>query len=147
MFYREPSTKNPAPEKTMPKPKRKFSSRQKALLLAKSALEKKAKKIIILDVKKLVFYTDFIVICHGTSHIHNKTIIEDVLEKTNKFSIKESHIEGYPDSDWMLIDYGDVILHVFSKEKREFYQLEKLWGDARKVSFKSKEPQRTPSKK
>lgn len=92
--------------------------------------EKKGYEIIIFDLRGLSPITDYFVIACGLSEIHNRTIAEQLvsLEQPN-------HIEGSESGQWILIDFIDVIVHVFTQETREFYGLERLWGDAPRVEF------------
>uniref|UniRef100_A0A7V0Z3N4 Ribosomal silencing factor RsfS n=1 Tax=candidate division WOR-3 bacterium TaxID=2052148 RepID=A0A7V0Z3N4_UNCW3 len=98
--------------------------------LARIISDKKGEDIIIFDLRDISPITDFFVIATGLSDIHNKTIAEYL----SKFE-KPEHIEGIEGGGWILIDYIDVIVHIFSKEAREFYGLERLWGDAPRVNF------------
>ena len=91
------------------------------------AIEKKASKLIAFDVRKLSSITDFFVICHGDSEPHVKAIADNIRKGT---SYKPKHIEGYENQSWILIDYFDVIIHVFKNETRQYYNIEKLWDDA-----------------
>ena len=91
------------------------------------AVEKKASKLIAFDVRKLSSITDFFVICHGDSEPHVKAIADNIRKGT---SHKPKHIEGYENQSWILIDYFDVIIHVFKNETRQYYNIEKLWDDA-----------------
>ena len=91
------------------------------------AIEKKASKLIAFDVRKLSSITDFFVICHGDSEPHVKAIADNISKGT---SHKPKHIEGYENQTWILIDYFDVIIHVFKNETRQYYNIEKLWDDA-----------------
>jgi|UniRef100_A0A7C6AEI2 ribosome-associated protein len=98
--------------------------------LARIISDKKGEDIIIFDLRDISPITDFFVIATGLSDIHNKTIAEYLSEFE-----KPEHIEGIEGGGWILIDYIDVIVHIFSKEAREFYGLERLWGDAPRVNF------------
>ena len=95
--------------------------------IIKLALNKKADKIIILDVRGLSSLADFFIICHGTSEPQVKAIADHIRKRTNH---KPRHIEGYDNQNWILLDYFDIIVHVFKKDEREFYNLERLWADA-----------------
>jgi len=95
--------------------------------------EVKAKEIISLDLRNIEnSVCDFFIVCHGSSYIHSSAIAESIEEETNK-TIKEKPIykEGLKSKDWILLDYGNVVAHVFLKETRNYYNLEKLWGDAK----------------
>ena len=94
--------------------------------------EVKAKKIVSLDLRNIeLSVCDFFVICHSTSNTHSSAIAESVIEETLQ-SIKEKpwQKEGLVNGDWILLDYGNVVVHIFQKEIRDYYKIEKLWGDA-----------------
>ena len=95
--------------------------------ITKLALNKKADKLIILDVRGLSSLADFFIICHGTSEPQVKAIADHIRKGTNH---KPRHIEGYDNQNWILLDYFDIIVHVFKKDDREYYNLERLWADA-----------------
>ena len=98
---------------------------------AQLALEKKAEDIVIMDVRKLTSITDFFVVCSAESSIQLKAIVDHIVEQLEKKGIKAWHIEGYTNLTWVLIDYVDVVVHAFLKPAREFYGLERFWGDAK----------------
>ncbi|MCS7229656.1 MAG: ribosome silencing factor [Candidatus Kryptonium sp.] len=98
---------------------------------AQLALEKKAEDVVIMDVRKLTSITDFFVLCSAESSIQLKAIVDHIVEELEKKDIKAWHIEGYTNLTWVLIDYVDVVVHVFLKPAREFYGLERFWGDAK----------------
>lgn len=103
-----------------------------AKCLARLIDEKKGQDIIIFDLKGLSPITDYFVICTGLSEIHNRTIAESLIEYE-----KPTHTEGLESGNWVLIDFIDVIVHVFSDETRQFYGLGRLWGDAPQVAYDS----------
>ncbi len=90
------------------------------------ALEKKAGKIIALDIRGISSLTDFFIICHGDSEPHVKAITDHIRKGTEN---KPRHLEGYENQNWILLDYFDVIIHIFKKSEREYYSLENLWAD------------------
>jgi ribosome-associated protein len=96
----------------------------------KLALDKKAEDVIIIDLRKLSAPTDYFVICTGAVERQIKAIVDSIIEGTVAKGYKPWHVEGYGASKWVLIDYVDVVIHVFDEETREFYSLETLWGDA-----------------
>ena len=98
--------------------------------IAKLSLSKKAEDILILDVRKLTTVTDFFVICSGNSDKQVKAIADIVMDELKKINVKPWHKEGYQHLQWVLLDYIDVVAHIFQKEVRDFYSLERLWGDA-----------------
>jgi ribosome-associated protein len=98
--------------------------------IAKIALNKKAREIRIMNLQKLGAVTDYFVICHGESEAQVKAIADSILEETGQQDVRMWHREGYQHLHWVLLDYVDVVVHIFQKEMREFYRLENLWGDA-----------------
>jgi ribosome-associated protein len=98
---------------------------------AELAWEKKGNDIVILDVKKLTDVTDYFVIVSGESDLHVKALSDYMEEKLEAEDNKIWHREGYSNLNWVLLDYVDVVIHIFKDQTRQFYQLEKLWGDAR----------------
>ena len=101
----------------------------------KASLEKMGEELVVLDLRGIASFTDFFIIMHGNSSRQNTAIYESVEEEMKKQKIKPLSVEGRGRAEWILMDYGDFIVHVFSKEAREYYSLEKLWGDAPKLSF------------
>lgn len=104
-----------------------------ANIIVEGMLEIKAKEIVTLDLRDLESSVcDFFIVCHGTSNTHATAIADSVIEETLK-TIKEKpwHKEGLTNGDWILLDYGNVVAHIFQKETREYYNIEKLWGDAK----------------
>ncbi|MBA4493078.1 ribosome silencing factor [Paenactinomyces guangxiensis] len=104
-----------------------------AQLAATAAEEKKAQNVTILDIRGLSVFADYFVICHGNSQTQVQAIVSGIKEKVLESDIILKGIEGYQDARWVLIDLGDVVVHVFHKDEREFYDLERLWGDAQYV--------------
>lgn len=95
-------------------------------------LEKQGQDVRILDLRKLTAIADYFVVCTGSVDVHLKAVMDNVLNATleHEDHRKPLRLEGYKNLQWILADYGDVVAHVFLPETREFYQLEKLWGDA-----------------
>jgi|UniRef100_A0A7V3RGH1 ribosome-associated protein len=112
----------------------KKNSKKSAINLAKEIAriicDKKGEDIVIFDLREISPITDFFVIATGLSEIHNKTLAEYLMEYE-----KPDHIEGLEGGGWILLDYIDVIVHLFLKEAREFYGLERLWGDAPQIKI------------
>jgi len=98
-------------------------------LVVKTAEDKKAKDLQIMDLQGRTLIADYFVLCSGTSNIHIRSIVDGILDKLADYGIKKPGLEGYSESRWVLIDVGDVVVHVFSKEDREFYDLESIWQD------------------
>jgi ribosome-associated protein len=99
-----------------------------------AALDKKAENLVVLDLTKGLAFTDFFVICTGTNRRQVQAIADAVQETLAKRGSKPALTEGYERGDWILIDYFDFIVHVFMPATREFYSLEKLWGDAERIT-------------
>ena len=95
------------------------------------AVAKKAQDVVILDLRGLSAVTDFFVICSGLSDPHVRAIADAVEEGLERQGARKWHIEGYSHRRWILLDYVDVVVHVFHHKTREFYLLERLWGDAK----------------
>lgn len=106
-----------------------------------AALDKKAEDLVVLDLRGLSDVTDFFVICHGTSEPHVKAIKDSIDESLRKdLKLRPSHVEGDRQAEWVLLDYIDFVVHVFIADKREFYRLESLWGDAPRHEFSPEGP-------
>ena len=102
-----------------------------ARLCIKLAEDKKAEDILVLDLRAISSFTDFFVICSGTSEPHLKAIATGIREGIRERSdLSPLASEGSPLSQWVVIDYNDVLIHIFNEEKRAFYALETLWRDA-----------------
>lgn len=99
--------------------------RRDAITLA--AEDKKANYITALDLRGKTVIADFFIICSGTSNIHIRAVADGIMESMEKQGIRQRRIEGYSEASWVLLDYGDNIVHVMSEEQRSFYGLEKLW--------------------
>ena len=103
---------------------------------AKAASEKKAENILLLDLRGVSEFADFFLICSGTSEPQLKAISSSIREEVRVGLGNRPHAEdGYPASQWIVLDYGSVICHIFLGEKREFYDLENLWSDAKRVAW------------
>ena len=98
-----------------------------------AALEKKAMDIVVLDLRKASAFTDFFVICTGGNARQIEAIAEAVQGSLTRHGTKPALVEGRGRSEWILIDYFDFIVHIFTPATREFYGLERLWGDAERV--------------
>lgn len=116
--------------------KKEITPRTLAKHIAISALNLKAESIKVLDLKGLSSFTDFFVICSGTSDRHVSSIAENIIVEQKKLGYKPLGVEGLDKGEWVLIDYGSVVAHVFHPTIREYYNVERLWGDSKKVSIK-----------
>lgn len=106
------------------------NSRNLVKFIAKSALDKKGGNIVTLDLRKISTMVDYFIIITGTSDKHAKAIADDIGIKLGKEGIRKWHIEGYSYGHWILLDYVDVVVHIFLEEERLYYNIESLWGDA-----------------
>jgi len=96
---------------------------------------KKAEDIMVLDLRDISSFTDFFIIMQGNSKRQNMAICESIEQELKGQKIKPLSIEGLKNAEWILMDYGYFIIHIFSKEAREYYYLEKLWGDAPRSDY------------
>lgn len=92
--------------------------------------EKKAENIVLLDIRKVSVLADYFVICSGNSERQVKAIARDIEEELEKQEISPRHTEGLDQGRWVLMDYGDVIVHIFTAAERDYYSLDKLWAGA-----------------
>ncbi len=105
----------------------------------------KARDVTVLDMRRISDFTDYMVIATGTSNRHVQSTADRVVEALRERGVRTVGVEGEKIGDWVLIDFGDVVVHVMREEIRDFYNLEKLWSDARRVSFsKTEETAKTP---
>ena len=98
-------------------------------------LGKKALDIKIIDVRKITTLTDFFVICTSESEPQTRAITDHIHEQMKKDGMKAWHIEGYENLEWVLLDYVNIVVHVFSRESRDYYDLERLWADGKITSI------------
>jgi len=112
-----------------------LNSKEKALKIAKILHDKKASDIKILELKDLTIITDYFVICSADSTTQVKAITEHIEETMAEEGLKPLSIEGFNYAHWVLMDYGDVIVHIFIEETRLYYDLERLWLDAPRIQF------------
>jgi ribosome-associated protein len=106
------------------------TAEHKARRAARAALDKKALDLTVLDVQGVSSVTDYFLVCSGRSAPHVKTIAEAIREELREDGVRPLHAEGQAESGWVLLDYGDVVMHVFLEDTRAYYALERLWGDA-----------------
>ena len=103
------------------------------LKAVKLALDKKALEPVIYDVRKLTTVTDFFLICHGASDRNVKAIADNIVEEFKKLGYYAVSAEGYALCQWIVIDYSDIVIHIFQKDTRDYYNLEGIWGDAKTI--------------
>lgn len=104
-------------------------------IITEASLDKKAFDIKVLDIRQLTTLADYFIIVSGNSTIQTSTIADEIEEKMGENGYSLLSKEGYGSARWILLDFGDIIVHVFHKEDREFYNLEKLWIDAKKINM------------
>lgn len=112
--------------------------------IVRFVLEKKAGDVSLLDLRKITPMTDFFIVCTGTSNVQVKAIADHVLASCRKDGIEIHNLEGYDSQRWVLIDLIDIVIHIFQPEVRDYYQLERLWGDAPTDHFEDKAPGVSP---
>ena len=100
-----------------------------------AARDKKANDIVVLDLRKAGAFTDFFVICSGANPRQVQAIADGIEEGLKAHKQRPSMVEGYARAEWVLIDYFDFVIHVFSKHARDFYGLDRLWGSAARIEF------------
>lgn len=99
--------------------------------------ERKAQEIVVLDLRGLSDATDFFVIASGTSDTHVRAVADHVLEALAGSGVRPHHAEGLAQGRWALLDFVDYVVHVFHPTQRDFYQLERLWGDAPRLALEA----------
>jgi ribosome-associated protein len=116
------------------------ASRELAIRIAEAALDKKARRIEIIDVRGKVDYTDYVVVMSGRSDRQVAAIARGIEEDLRrKYGAKCAGVEGLPQANWVLLDFGDVVVHIFHQDTRGYYDLEGLWLDAERVEFEGAE--------
>lgn len=110
---------------------------EQALETAKILSSKKGKDIKVIEISDVSVLADYMVIATGTNSTHVKALADTVEEKLDEMGISVSHIEGHRSNSWVLLDYVDIIVHVFSNEAREYYDLERLWQDGKEIDISS----------
>lgn len=121
----------------IPETRTKFDELDENLRLAiKCASDKKAEKMVGLDLRSIASFTEFFVICSAANQRQVQAISDEISEQLKK-QLKQSpvRIEGYASAEWVLLDYGDFVFHILDKDARDFYDLERLWRDAAKVEI------------
>ncbi len=104
-----------------------------ALAAARAAMDKKAEDVRLLDVRPVTYLADYFVICSGATARQVKAIADEIDMRLSAERVYPMSVEGFPDCRWVLMDYGDVVVHIFENEAREFYDLDGLWGVAPRV--------------
>ncbi len=105
-----------------------LTSEEKKNAIVAAAEDKKANYVTEIELRGKTIIADFFIICSGTSNIHIRSVADGIGEAMENLGIRKNRIEGYNEANWVLLDYGDVIVHVMSEEQRHFYKLETLWA-------------------
>ena len=103
----------------------------------RAATEKKALDVVVLDLREIASFTDFFVIVSGTNDRQVQAIADEVSDTLKKSGSPAARVEGYKTAEWVLLDFGDFVVHVFEDKARKFYDLERLWREARRVTLPS----------
>jgi len=107
---------------------------EKVRLSEVALLDARAVDPLLLDMHELTLITDYFLICHGTSNVHIRGLADAVRDAFEERGVRPLGVEGYKDASWILLDYGDLIIHIFAEEERASYSLERLWSDAPQVA-------------
>jgi len=116
------------------------SAEEKIIQASRAALDKKAFDLIAFDLRGISDMADYFLICTVATDTHVRAIADAIEESLLREGIKMGHKEGYLESTWVLLDYGDIVVHIFTNDKRQYYDLERLWGDAPKVDLSASIP-------
>jgi ribosome-associated protein len=107
-----------------------MAERQLLLTAVKAADDKKAEDIVVLNMKGISVVADYFIICHGNSDKQVQAIAREMKEKVEEAGFDVRRMEGFDEAKWILVDLGDVVAHIFHRDERSYYNLERLWGDA-----------------
>ncbi len=105
----------------------------------RAAQDRKALDLNVLNLKGICSFTDYFLICSGTSTRHTQAICDAISKKLEEGGVAPAHVEGYARAEWILVDYLDFVVHIFSERARRFYDLERLWKTAERVPVESGE--------
>lgn len=108
-----------------------MTNRELLLTAVKAADDKKAENILVLNMNGISLIADYFVICHGNSDKQVQAIAGEIKDRMNEMGYGVKRLEGFDEARWILVDLGDVVVHVFHRDERNYYNLEKLWGDAK----------------
>jgi ribosome-associated protein len=112
-------------------------SLDRAKIIAAVALDGLAEDAVILDMRRVASFCDFFVICEGRSPLHVEAIHDRIVEETSRHGFAPYHREGGRNATWIVLDYGDIVVHIFDERTRAFYDLEALWADAGQIEVDS----------
>lgn len=121
--------------KERPKAFSKRSLAPEVRLAVKAVLEKKGEEVRVLDLRDISTFTDYFVVAHGNSNRQNAALADGVEQELKKSGVTPLGVEGRARAEWILLDYGFLVVHIFSRAARDHYALEKLWGDAPRLEY------------
>jgi ribosome-associated protein len=107
-----------------------MDERELLITAVKAADDKRAEDIVVLNMKGISLVADYFIICHGNSDKQVQAIAREMKEKVSENGMEIKRMEGFDEAKWILVDLGDVVAHIFHKDERSYYNLERLWGDA-----------------
>jgi ribosome-associated protein len=142
---KKPTEKKSPVEKKARKPSTRKRLTGEVAKAVRAALDKKAIDVVVLDLRNTPAFTDFFVLCSGSSQRQVKAIADGVEEALRAAKVRPAHVEGYDRADWILMDFFTFIVHVFTPQTRLFYSLERLWGDAERIEVSDTPPPDEPS--
>ena len=102
-------------------------------------LDKKGERVMVLDLMGCSSITDYFIVCHGLSSRQVQAISDRVEERLKEVKVRPAHVEGYSGGEWILLDYLDFVVHIFTEDKRNYYELERLWSDAPRIPVEGHE--------
>ena len=111
------------------------NAKEMALAAAKALDSKKGRDIKVLEIDKITTLADYFVICSANTATQVRAIADNIEEELAKEGVAFNHKEGYREGEWVLLDFGDVVAHIFRQDAREYYALEQLWGDAKLTAY------------
>ncbi|PGS48975.1 ribosome silencing factor [Bacillus sp. AFS041924] len=107
-----------------------MNEKELMMLAVKAADDKKAEDLVVLEMKGISAIADYFIICHGNSDKQVQAIAREVKDQAHQNGMDVKRLEGFDEARWVLVDIGDVVVHIFHRDERSYYNLEKLWGDA-----------------
>ncbi len=105
----------------------KLETDEKLRLIRETVEDRKGENIEVIDLRGRTIISDYFIIASGTSNVHIRAIVDKVIENLKNHKVRATKVEGYNEATWVLLDYGDVVLHVFTREAREHYDIDSLW--------------------
>ena len=130
-----PSTSGNRPLQSAAKATQATELDEPILMALAAAAEKKALNVVVLDLREIASFTDFFVIASGTNERQVQAISDEIVETLKKAGRPVTRIEGYKSAEWILLDYGDFVMHIFNEKARAFYDLERLWRESKRVEL------------